>query len=177
MISGQRRGLTGLPDAENTAAKPVRRSAHSTPRRGREGEMRVNDVAWAAGLFVGEGNVGRSISRTTSGTFEYIHIQIGMYDERAISQFATAVGVSYRKLFLKARSRFFYRVLVRGRTAERILASMWPYIEGTDKGDQALVYAKRLGVEDWITGYRTDARPQLNRIKRGRKVQHESQCL
>lgn len=63
-----------------------------------------SDVTWCAGLFVGEGCVGRTISRNSSGRFEYLILQIGMYDERSIKRFARTFGVRYFPLKLKNRS-------------------------------------------------------------------------
>lgn len=91
-----------------------------------------------------------------------------MYDERAIRRFANVFSVPHHPLFLKARNRIFYKVLIRGRSAEKMIARMWPYIKDTDKGDQAMRYAKRLGVEDWITGARRGVRPQLQNQHRGK---------
>lgn len=135
-----------------------------------------SELAWASGLLVGEGCVGTCVCRNSSGSFQYLSIQIGMYDERAISRFAAVFDVPYRKQLLVSRQRDFYKVQIRGRPAERAIARMWKYIHNTDKGDQALVAARKLGVEDWITGAATGVRPQLNRTQRGRKT-HASQCL
>ncbi|MGH7176513.1 MAG: hypothetical protein ACREJC_03945 [Tepidisphaeraceae bacterium] len=128
------------------------------------------ELAWAAGLFVGEGNVGRTYAHKPNRSYEYLHIQLGMRDQRSVSRFARVFGFSCRPIFLKKRGYDFFKVQVRGRNAERALALMWPYIEGTDKGDQTLRYASRLGLEDWITGEKTGNRPQLNLTKRGRKA-------
>lgn len=136
--------------------------------------MRVNiqesDIAWCAGLFIGEGNVGRIASRTTSGTYEYLCLQISMYDWRSIEKFADILGLKSYSYHHKQRNCVCWKVCARGRTAEAALAVLWPFICGTDKGDQAMKYAKYLGVEKWITGESVGVRPQSNSIKRGRKV-------
>jgi hypothetical protein len=130
----------------------------------------MNNIAWAAGIFTGEGCTGRVFCKNSSGVFEYLSLQIGMYDERSIARFATIFSASYRGLFLRTRQRWFYKVHLRGRPAERAIARMWPYLKGTDKGDQAYAAADRLGVADWITGKRRGERPQLQNVRRGRKA-------
>ena len=117
------------------------------------------NAAWCAGMFIGKGCTCKITSRNSSGTFDYIHIQISMRDERAITLFAKHFGVNYRVIFVKAHGYDIYRVSATGRTAEKILAAMWPFVKGTDKGDQAERVARELEVFDWISGKRTDQRP------------------
>ena len=130
------------------------------------------DVAWCAGLFVGEGHAGRAITRGSSGVYEYISLILAMYDRRAVERFANVLGLNCHHLFNKLRQHDYWRVLVRGRTAERAFAVLWPFLSDTDKGDQILKQAERLGIQKWITGEETGVRPQLNNVKRGRKVPH-----
>lgn len=126
------------------------------------------NVAWASGLFAGEGCVGVAVSRIKSGNYPYMLLQIGMYDERSIARFAETFGVNYGFVFLANRNRNFYRCNVRGRTAEKVFAKMWPFLKGTDKGDQILRVSEKLDVVDWVIGKRTDDRPQLQNQHRGR---------
>lgn len=112
----------------------------------------MREVEWCAGLFCGEGCVGVSVSHKSQGDYSYLSLQIGMYDERSIRRFAKTFGVPYTTFFLPKQKHVFYKVMVRGRTAERILALLWPHIKETDKGDQTLRHAKFLGVEKWLIG-------------------------
>ena len=128
------------------------------------------DVAWAAGLVIGEGSVGRVRSTNASGTFEYIGLQLGMYDRRAIARFASTFGIVYLESYLKHRRHWFYKVYPRGRTAEKILSALWPHIRGTDKGDQLLRISEDLGLRSWVTGKRCGERSQLQRAIRGRRT-------
>lgn len=136
--------------------------------------MRINvltpsdrDVAWAAGLFTGEGNVGRSVAKRGSLTFEYLHVQMLMCDRRSITRFAKLFGLTPYKVFVKLRGYYAYRIAARARTAERVLALMWPYLKGTDKGDQAARFARRLRVYPWISGQKTGVRRQRQCHTRG----------
>ena len=125
-------------------------------------------LAWASGLLVGEGSIGTVTSKNSSGVYEYLHIQISMYDERAIKRFADIFKLSYREIFLKQRQHLIYKATATGRTAENMLRDMWPFLEGTDKADQALLHARKIGVEAWITEKELGDRPQLTDKPRGR---------
>lgn len=132
----------------------------------------MSELAWAAGLFVGEGNVGITRSHKLQGWYEYLKLQLGMYDERAVQRFAEAICVSYSTYWLPKQEHWFYRASAVGRTAEKALATLWPYLEGTDKGDQVIQATRKLdegdAVLDWIINARMGNRPQRQNMKRGR---------
>jgi hypothetical protein len=131
--------------------------------------VRINpELAWAAGLFVGEGCITVTRTYNSSGTYPYLRLDMRMYDERAVRRFIAATGANYHRTFSKQRQHVVHGAAAVGRSAERILATLWPYIADTEKGEQALSRARELGVEDWVTGVRTDARPQSNERRRGR---------
>lgn len=124
-------------------------------------------IPWAAGLLVGEGSVGVSKSRH----HDYLAVQLSMMDERAVTLFAKACGtVPVQRYELKDRGYPMYKVMLRGRPAERAIAAMWPWIKGTDKGDQALRAARKLRLVNWITGKREGLRPENKTRRRGSPV-------
>jgi hypothetical protein len=128
-------------------------------------------VVWATGLFIGEGCVGSCLSKKNNINYEYLDLQISMMDERAMRRFGDLFNVTVMKMFLERRQYFIYKVQVRGKTAEQIIAEMWPYMEGTDKGDQVIRVCKRLGISDWVIGEKVgQIREQCHNIKRGRKT-------
>jgi hypothetical protein len=131
--------------------------------------IRAADIAWAAGLFIGEGCVGISHSRKKVRTFHYLGLQLSMYDERAVARFARIFALNYQTHWLKRQKHYIYKVFPRGRTAEKILAAMWPHLRGTDKGDQAVAKASKLRILGWITGTKQGRRRQLQLAHRGRK--------
>src|SRR5438105_598356 len=106
------------------------------------------DLSWAAGLFIGEGNVGQTKGHSRSGlSYTYLYIQLSMYDERAIERFSDIMRINYSTMWLPSQAHWIYKVSSSGRIAERILSVMWPWLKGTDKADQALKYAQMLKVE------------------------------
>ena len=127
-------------------------------------------IAWAAGLFIGEGSVGSCLSKKNHISYEYLDLQISMMDERAIVRFAKIFHVNVIKLFLKLRGYYIYKVHTRGRTAERMVGQMWNHLRGTDKGDQAVRVCKRLRISDYVIGRKFGmVRAQRQNNKRGRK--------
>lgn len=111
----------------------------------------------AAWLFRGEGCI--TIAHNGNGG-AYLSCQLVMADRQSVADFAAVFGLrcsSYLYTY-KGEVKRFWRVGIAGKEAEKMLALMWPYLSGTDKGDQALRVAQQLGVEDWITGARCDER-------------------
>jgi len=118
-------------------------------------------VPWAAGLIVGEGCIGVAYSRK----YPYLAVQLSMMDKRAVHQFAETFGVSMQRYYLPQRGYFMYKIMLRGRPAERAVAAMWPWLKNTDKGDQALRAARKLRLGPWITGKRRGIRPVQGRLQ------------
>jgi hypothetical protein len=113
------------------------------------------DAAWAAGLFAGEGYCGV----ITRGQRKYMNLQVGMLDERSVARFAAMFGMKMITLPLSYdRSRKLFRITASGRSAERILTVMWPFLEGTAKGDQVEAACRKVGVFAWVTGEATTPR-------------------
>jgi hypothetical protein len=115
----------------------------------------ATDLAWAAGLFAGEGSC--IVIRRKTRTYMFLSIQ--MLDERSVQRFASIFDkrVETYPLYYD-KSRRTYRVSGAGRTAEAILRVMWPYLEGTDKGDQVERVARECGVFAWIDGTAVEPR-------------------
>lgn len=157
----------GLPSRSKVGPKPASRGNRPSKRE-RDPEWSVQeieavgelpsavDLAWAAGLFAGEGYCG-AIPR---GKHKYLSAQVQMLDEQSIRRFAGIFGRSVATFRLHYdESRFVYRVIAGGRPAEQMLAAMWPYLVGTAKGDQIQAAAEEVGVFGWIDGSATEERP------------------
>lgn len=56
------------------------------------GSNRIAEVAWAAGLFEGEGSISFNRKRSTSGVLTYGVLALGMTDESTVQRFQDAVG-------------------------------------------------------------------------------------
>lgn len=109
------------------------------------------ELAWAAGLFAGEGCVsiqrGKRLWNPT--------LALGMYDERAVRRFAVAVASARPMKVAKVANRvrpgvqnagFTYIVRVGGQGVKSVVSLLAPYLEDSDKYDQAIrVFAE---VED-----------------------------
>ena len=137
-------------------------------------ESTSSDLAWAAGLFAGEGYCGLVRRR---GECRYLSLQVTMLDERCVERFGRIVGrPAYSWAYAVDRERRVFRVQAVGRTAEEILSKLWPFLKGTDKGDQIEAAARTLGVFGYING--TAKKPRLARDGgnqwRGRKHSEET---
>ena len=125
-------------------------------------QLTASDLAWAAGLFVGEGYCGN----WQRGDYGNVAISIRMLDERSVTRFALMFDRRVRSWPLHYdRTRLGYQVDAIGKTAEAILARLWPFIEGTDKGDQVKRVCEQVGVMGWVDGTATSPRPR----RRGNK--------
>lgn len=124
---------------------------------------RINkaNLPWAAGLIVGEGSIGVAYSRK----YPYLAVQLSMMDKRAVRRFAETFEVAMQRYYLKHRKYFMYKIMLRGRPAERAVSAMWPWLKNTDKGDQALRAARKLRIGAWITGKRRGIRPVQGRLQ------------
>lgn len=128
------------------------------------------DLAWAGGLFVGEGCVTIVQSGKKSGNYRYLKIDVRMYDEFCIRRFIEVTGAAYTLTKPKNRTRFVHCARAVGRSAERILGLLWPYLEGTEKQEQAVQKAAELDIDvEWINGKNRTERPQRKDLRRGRK--------
>lgn len=114
------------------------------------------EIAWAAGLFAGEGYCG-AIRR---GKHKTVHLAVKMLDERSVHRFAALFGRSLRKMPLAYdKTRWCFEATADGRPAEEMLALMWPYLADTAKGDQIRAACHEVGVFAWVDGSATEPRP------------------
>lgn len=120
------------------------------------------DWAWAAGLFVGEGTVVATSNVVKGFDYRYFLAKIEMYDERSIRRFG---AITDKKVYLgrNARDHETFIVAAKGRAGEEMVARMWPWLAFTDKGDQAIRVARKLGIESWITHWNGTRRPRAPR--------------
>lgn len=63
----------------------------------------MSDLAFAVGLFAGEGSIGSQDSQNNGRRYTYLNLQIGMYDERSIARFAAVFGINYQGIKLPHR--------------------------------------------------------------------------
>lgn len=102
--------------------------------------------AWAGGLFVGEGTVGtvrrigNGVAAAGYGHLWYVQFALQMCDERSVRAFGEVVGIStYGPYSPSQTSRQpYWRVTAAGGKAEEAVRTLWPWLKGTDKGDQAI---------------------------------------
>lgn len=112
----------------------------------------MSDLAWAAGLFVGEGSCAPHARRRKDGT-GHVYIKLGMYDERGVERFRKAIepavlstpGLVHKYVKLHCRKvvrsgveKEFYCVDLGGRPALAALRALWPHLSDTHKGDQIM---------------------------------------
>lgn len=105
------------------------------------------NLAWAAGLFIGEGN--STSHRPRGDGLRHPIVQIGMNDMAAVLKFAAIMGPyaegrtrGYSDVpFIRGREygvgKTHYTYRVSGNVAARVLSALLPYLEGTEKGAQA----------------------------------------
>lgn len=78
-----------------------------------------------------------------------------MLDARAVAKFGKIVGrPSYSWPYHCDPTRKVYRIEASGRTAEAILAHLWPYLKDTEKADQIKAACKTVGVSLKYRGIR-----------------------
>jgi hypothetical protein len=84
------------------------------------------EVAWAAGLFEGEGSIYIQRKKTTNGsTWEYAHLKLGMTDEDVVQRFRDIVGVgSVSPARLRPPRKPMYYWACNGRSNFRLVAEM-----------------------------------------------------
>jgi hypothetical protein len=111
--------------------------------------MKKSDLAWMAGLFIGEGCVQAVISKSKSPKsrrqWGYVGLHICMADIRAIERFAKGVEEIIGKDYecgiqaLKGRPqsrKVLYGIHLSGSSAKKVLDRLMPFMADTDKGDQ-----------------------------------------
>lgn len=92
--------------------------------------MREIELAWAAGLFEGEGSIG--VDRS-AGRYLYPRIQLSMCDEDTVRRFASVVGGKvwgpYRHHLADERGwSSFWSWAKKGRPAALIIDQLWPWL-------------------------------------------------
>lgn len=113
-------------------------------------KIRTSDLAWAAGLVVGEGCF-LVVKRGKKRDLTYPQFSIGMCDARAIRRFSRiASGILGRKCkpynFFSSAGALVFRCLTAGSTAARLGVALLPYMTGTDKGDQFRSVMRKCGL-------------------------------
>lgn len=126
--------------------------------------MNEAQVAWTAGLFCGEGNAGVVRQTRPDGSPRlYVMLQVSMLDGRSLQKFADIWDRSvYSWPYHVDNSRLVYRVACSGRTAERILTTMYPYLRNTDKGEQIERVFAEVGVPLARSGFYVERRVTRN---------------
>ncbi len=120
----------------------------------------MDDLSWAAGLFVGEGTVFIQHRNRDGKRTEYLTVSLLMTDERTVKRFreiVTPYAVYARKrtkpnalnAFTPKRpnSKPVFQFTVTGSPAISIARTLYPYIVHTDKGDQMKRHFTTLGLE------------------------------
>jgi hypothetical protein len=105
----------------------------------------LKDLAWAAGLFVGEGSAGNH--RATKEGKRHAVLQIGMYDRVAIEEFVAIIapymgdrtrgenGVWIREWEIRP-GQMAYKFRTMGHPAARCLLALLPHLRNTLKEEQ-----------------------------------------
>lgn len=114
----------------------------------------ATELAWAGGIFVGEGHVSTERRKTP-----YLIFAISMNDHRSVMRFAETIayfiperynwkslGQSVSVTFPTYSGKVCARIHLGGRSAEGACRALWPWLEGTDKGDQCEAAFDRAGL-------------------------------
>lgn len=120
----------------------------------------IDDLSWAAGLFVGEGSI--FIQHRFKGTPKekrYITVSLLMTDERTVKRFREIVTpyATYQRKRTKPNalnaftpkrpnSRPVFQYSLTGVPAIGVARALYPYITNTDKGDQMKRHFETLGL-------------------------------
>lgn len=97
------------------------------------------ELAWAAGLFDGEGHTG--FSRPAQGWRGRIQIDVSQCDPEVLHRFAAAVGMgTVTGPYSNGRFRPAWKYRAQGEAAVRIMRLLWPYLS-TAKREQATAAA------------------------------------
>lgn len=114
----------------------------------------MTDLVWCAGLFVGEGCTYLHRGR-------YLTIKISMHDMRAVMRFfqttqpfllpTRGTRPSNPRVIMEpytyhGEPKTNYTVRYGGNPALGVARALFPYLEGTDKGDQMVRVAREAGV-------------------------------
>jgi hypothetical protein len=113
-------------------------------------------LAWAAGLFCGEGSIGlvRSWKPCKTAYHLYLKLQLGMCDKGSVEKFSLSVGVPIHQHTIKS-GKMFYKAAGTGETALRAMMLMAPYMLHTDKYEQ---FSRALDVYNSERQYKTGRR-------------------
>jgi hypothetical protein len=120
----------------------------------------MDDLSWAAGLFVGEGTI--FIQHRRKGTEKeqrYITVSLLMTDERTVKRFREIVTpyATYTRKRTKPNalngftpkrpnSKPVFQFTMTGSGAVGVARTLYPYLAGTDKGDQMERVFKQMGL-------------------------------
>ena len=97
------------------------------------------ELAWAAGLFDGEGHTGVQKQKKQNKVYVYPLVQVVQADREVLDRFATAVGVGsvygpFKAYGTQSKPTYHYRVT--GKKARVVIDRLTPYL-GTVKRLQA----------------------------------------
>jgi hypothetical protein len=112
----------------------------------------TEEVAWAAGLFEGEGYV----STINGGTAP--RLGLGMSDPDVVYRFAKVIGVSEDRVYVRdpygrGKKKMYEIVVTRRDDVERILSMLLPYLgERRSARVQEVLLLPRLSVAYWGRG-------------------------
>lgn len=95
----------------------------------------MNELAWAAGFFDGEG----CTTYNTSGGHRYPALVIAQVEREPLERFMAAVGMGkiYGPYRVNLRSKPQFRYHARSKNVKQVLALMWPWLS-RPKRDQAI---------------------------------------
>lgn len=95
--------------------------------------MMETDIAWAAGLFEGEGTVftANQLHRTSGKTYSYPRLELKMTDQDVVERFRSIVGCGSIHFKPKARDHWkdaWCWQLTDAASCRRVVAAFWPYL-------------------------------------------------
>lgn len=124
-------------------------------------EAMDTELVWAAGLMVGDGTT--HLRKNSGGRAPCAALAVAMQDERAVARFARAItpylplravsgGWSKQdlpppsaKVFKKSNGKTYYQCMLTGNRAVAAAQALYPWLQGTDKGDQMRKVLAALG--------------------------------
>lgn len=118
----------------------------------------MTDLAWAGGLFVGEGSV---FAQHRKGAKSYLTLALLMTDERTVERFRAIVEPYVERMRQRSpnkitryqpkrpNSRLVYHYQLTGYPALSVARALHPHLTGTDKGDQLERVLEDLGLDLW----------------------------
>ena len=100
--------------------------------------MRELELAWAAGLFDGEGST--SVLKTQRDRYTYLRMSVSQKDRRVLDRFTKAVGVG--KVYFNKRGMHSWDCF-RQDQVYNVLDLLWPYLSDAKK-EQATAAKSRV---------------------------------